>query len=621
MAQALRAKSTNIFVWILLLLLIVGLAGFGAGSFGGSFSSVGSVGDEKVSIKTYIRALNNQINQITQQTGQQFSLDQARVLGVDRQVLEQVLAIAALDGQIKQAGISVGDAAVKSQLMDIQAFKGLDGKFDEKAYEFALKQADLSASEYDELLRNENARLLLQNAVSKGIKSNDTYALTLLKFHRQVRSFSWARLSESNLDKPISEPSNSEVDKFYLEHAEKYTSPESKEISYAYLSPEMLFSNIEIETEELKKLYNDNIDQYFMEEKRSVQRLVFSNQVEATNAYSLLQAGSKTFEQLVIGRGLTLEDISLGKIGPTDLDTQASDGIFKSKELGLYGPYSSDLGPAIYQVNAVFDGNVTSFEEAREDLELTKKSEYARKLIDGMIEDLDDLLASGATIEELVLDSEMELKKTSFNLNNDISGVESSNEFKIEANKISEDDYPTLLNTASGSILAMRLDSITPPTLQTLETVKDEVVSDWKKAETIIQLKLVANNLSQKVKNGENFSNLGLVTNDIKGILRSGSIEGLPQSIIPKLFKIKLGEISQENSEKSVFIAKLNSITDFDETAAENKKWIEYLSSQRDAQLAQDYLESFIVAVQDLEGVSIDQKSLNAIQASIGSSQ
>ena len=54
---------------------------------------------------------------------------------------------------------------------------------------------------------------------------------------------------------------------------------------------------------------------------------------------------------------------------------------------------------------------------------------------------------------------------------------------------------------------------------------------------------------------------------------------------------------------------------------SENKKWIEYLSSQRDAQLAQDYLESFIVAVQDLEGVSIDQKSLNAIQASIGSSQ
>jgi peptidyl-prolyl cis-trans isomerase D len=86
-----------------MLLLIVGLAGFGAGSFGGSFSSIGSVGNEKVPLKTYIRALNNQINQISQQTGQQFSLEQAKVLGVDRQVLEQVLAIAALDGQTKKS--------------------------------------------------------------------------------------------------------------------------------------------------------------------------------------------------------------------------------------------------------------------------------------------------------------------------------------------------------------------------------------------------------------------------------------------------------------------------------------------------------------------------------------
>ena len=131
MAKALRSKSTNVFVWILLLLLIVGLAGFGAGSFGGSFSTVGSVGDEKVTLKTYIRALNNQLNQISQQTGQKFSLEQAQLLGVDRQVLDQVLAIAALDGQARKAGISVGDNVVKNQLMNTPAFKGLDGKFDE----------------------------------------------------------------------------------------------------------------------------------------------------------------------------------------------------------------------------------------------------------------------------------------------------------------------------------------------------------------------------------------------------------------------------------------------------------------------------------------------------------
>ena len=241
MAKALRSKSTNVFVWILMLLLIVGLAGFGAGSFGGSFSSIGSVGNEKVPLKTYIRALNNQINQISQQTGQQFSLEQAKVLGVDRQVLEQVLAIAALDGQTKKAGISVGDEAVINQLIDTQVFQGLDGKFDEKAYEFALSQADLSASEYDEILRRENARFLLQNAISGAIVSDDTYALTLLKFHRQKRSFDWVRLNSSHLEKPIAKPSGAQIELFYKDNPKNYTLPESRSITYAYLSPEMLF--------------------------------------------------------------------------------------------------------------------------------------------------------------------------------------------------------------------------------------------------------------------------------------------------------------------------------------------------------------------------------------------
>ena len=107
----------------------------------------------------------------------------------------------------------------------------------------------------------------------------------------------------------------------------------------------------------------------------------FSNQIEATNAYSLLQAGSKTFEQLVNDRGLTLKDINLGKISSTDLDTQASEGIFKTKEYRIIGgPYPSDLGPAIYQVNATFDGNFTSFEEAQGDLELAKKSQRCTKV-------------------------------------------------------------------------------------------------------------------------------------------------------------------------------------------------------------------------------------------------
>ena len=118
-------------------------------------------------------------------------------------------------------------------------------------------------------------------------------------------------------------------------------------------------------------------------------------------------------------------------------------------------------------------------------LEFERKFEYATELMDDMVNDLDDLLASGATIEELANDTEMELKKTSFNLKNDLEGLEATSEFKIEASKLSLEDYPTLLNSSNGDLFAIRLDAINPPTLQALEKVEAQVKTDWKEKETI----------------------------------------------------------------------------------------------------------------------------------------
>ena len=110
-------------------------------------------------------------------------------------------------------------------------------------------------------------------------------------------------------------------------------------------------------------------------------------------------------------------------------------------------------------------------------------------MINGMIDEIDDLLASGATIEEVALDTDMILKTTSYYEGNGSVGIEASNEFNLEASKILKDDYPTLISLSNGSILAMRLDSIKPPFLQTFETVKDEVKSDWLNIENNKKLK------------------------------------------------------------------------------------------------------------------------------------
>ena len=96
MAARAKKKASNIFVWIILGLLMIGLAGFGIGSFGGSSSTIGSVGTARITAQDYARAIQNEINAQSAQTGQSINLLQLQAAGIDRAVLDGLVARAAL---------------------------------------------------------------------------------------------------------------------------------------------------------------------------------------------------------------------------------------------------------------------------------------------------------------------------------------------------------------------------------------------------------------------------------------------------------------------------------------------------------------------------------------------
>ncbi len=172
--------------WIIVGVILLGLAGFGTGGLSGTIRTLGTVGEKDVTVASYQRALNDQIRSLSAQFGQQITFQQAQSFGLDQAALNQIILLRTLDNEADKLGISVGDERVFERLQAIPSFQGGSG-FNRETYRLALEQSGQTAVEFETGIREETARTLLQGAVVSGVPAPDAYAGALVQYLSENR--------------------------------------------------------------------------------------------------------------------------------------------------------------------------------------------------------------------------------------------------------------------------------------------------------------------------------------------------------------------------------------------------------------------------------------------------
>jgi peptidyl-prolyl cis-trans isomerase D len=616
MSAPLRAKKSNkTIVWILLGLLVISLTGFGVSSVGSSSNqAVATVGTEKVTVVEYSRALNQQMRALSQRFGTNLTFEQARLFGVDRMVLTNVIGTAALNGETTRVGLSAGDQQVLKQLLATQAFLDLTGKFDQQAYEEALRSANLKPAEYDEMIRSDIARSMLQIAVAGGVQANDDYALALLDYVGETRDFLWVELTADNLAEPVRQPDESEIEAAYKADPERYTAPETRKITYAELLADTMAAKLEVSDEDLQKAYDQEIDRFVVPSRRMVERLVYPDQAAAEAALGRMASGDVTFDDLVAERGLTLDDIDMGEVAQKDLSAAAAEAVFALTEPGIAGPVESSLGPAIFRVNAVLDEQVTTFEDARDELRGELVADRARRAIDGMVNDIDDLLAAGATLEELAGETDMELGTIDYSPGS-TDGIAAHEEFRTAAEAAKPGDFPQIVTLADGGIFALRLDEIVPPTLIPLDEARDRVVADWQAAETHRQLVEMADTVRDRLALGDTFEMHALTPKAETQLRRDAFVDDAPQSLVSEAYKLARHGAAVVDGGSRVALVRVTGIAPFDPAEPQNAEILKSVGARYSGDLGSEIFDAFVTALQDSAGITVNQALINAIHA------
>ncbi|MEJ6388948.1 SurA N-terminal domain-containing protein [Gymnodinialimonas ulvae] len=614
MAKTAAKKVGNIFVWILMGLLFVALAGFGIGSFAGGSSQVGSVGDVEITADDYYRALNNELRAQIADTGEVVTFAQLRTRGVDEQVLAGLIARAALSHEASEMGISVGDEEVARQIQQIQAFQGTGGAFDRNSYEFVLSQQGATPREFEEDTREDISRALLQAAVVGGLTPPDIFAETIAAYQGETRDFTRLTVGRAELAEDLAEPTDADLLAYYEENPQRFTRPEARRITYAWIIPDHIRDDVALSEDDLRGLYDDRINLYVQPERRLLERLVFGTTDDAQAAFDAIAAGETDFDTLVAERDLTLDDVDIGEVAAEDLGSAAAEAVFSDDESEIIGPVATDLGPALFRVNAVLEASEVTFEEARDDLASELAGEAARREIDDMREALDDQLASGATLEELAADSAMRLATLDYTPASE-EGIAAYDNFRDAAEAVEDGDFPELLDLSDGGLFAVRLDEIVPPTLPPLEGIEGAVAEAWTNSALRDAVAARASDLVAQMAQGATLEDLGDTAED-RLIRRQDLLPDLPPTTVAQVFQMEnVGDVVMIPGAEAAHVVRLDAINPATREAPDTAVILQILDQTIAQSIATDIFEAYGQATQAEAGFTTNSAVINSVHA------
>src|SRR5664279_1174409 len=290
-----KASSTWLGKTIMTVVMGVLIVSFGVWGIADIFrgfgqSTLAKVGSTEISINEFRQIYTDRLQQIGRQFGRPLTQDQARNFGLDRQVLEQTIAEAALDEQARRLGLGQSDAETLRVVMNDPNFKGLDGKFDPQRFQSTIRQFGFTEARYIADQRRVSLRRQIAGTITAGLEPSKTLIDALSRFQNEQRSIEYIKLDAAQAG-TIDPPSPETLATYFDEHKSQFRAPEYRKISFAVITPEELGKWSDVPDEDAKKLFELRRDRLGTPEKREVSQIVFTNAEEAATARSRITTG------------------------------------------------------------------------------------------------------------------------------------------------------------------------------------------------------------------------------------------------------------------------------------------------------------------------------------------
>lgn len=540
------AKSWVAKVLMGLLVLSFGIWGIADVFRFSSTSALATVGDQDISAQNFTESYRNWLQNYQRQSGQTITPEQARLLGLDRLFLNQMIRDAALDGEAHKMKLAISDQQIADTIRNNKMFHNSQGQFDPGLFREVLRQNGLSEAGYVAGERQRFLRDALSGSVGWDFTPPNTLKEAAYRHRNEERDARYFVLRPSEQDVPS--PSEQDLKTYWEKNSARYTAPEYRVIAVLKADPQDLAPKIQISDADLSAAYEKFKRDYFKPETRAILQIPFANVDEAKKAKERIAAGTD-FMALAKERGLTDADASLGEVSKDKIfDSIIADAAFGLAQDQVSDPVQGKLSVVLLKVTKINPEKQSTLDEVKNELTSRLQLEQAKSEVQNTYDAVEDARAQQKSLDDIAKEVNLDLVVTPpvdpQGLGKD--GKEVNVPFKegvlkqaFESDTGVENDA---LTTPSSGYVWYEVREVTPSAVKPFDTVKAQVEADWK-AQKLREVALEkAKQLVERADNGVAFDALASEAKaeikKVEGLKRNETTNEFGPEAVAALFSV-----------------------------------------------------------------------------------
>jgi peptidyl-prolyl cis-trans isomerase D len=533
-------------------------------SIGASPSEVlAEVQGEPITVGTFQRRYSAQVNAYRNAYGGQLNDQLLKQLGIDRQILQQLIDEEAMVAESARQGITVSDVEIRERILALPGFQE-NGKFiGEQRYRTLLQMQNppMTTAEFERSLRRALQIEKLRNAITGWMSVSDADVAAEYRRRNEKVKLDVVPITAESLKNDVA-VTDAEVTAYFDKSKEKYRIGEKRKIKYAIVNVEQVRNTIVVPDADVQAFYNQNLQQYQTPAQVRASHILFKiegkdEKVVRTQAEEVLKKAKAPGADFAALAKQYSEDDSNNANGG-DLDYFGRGRMVAEFEQAAFAMKAGEVSDLVktafgFHIIKVVDNKPDSTRpvaEVRPEIEEQLKWQKAQAEAEKIAKSLEGTMKSAADLDRVAKERSLQVTETGLVLQSEpIQGVGAQPELSSRVFGMKEGEVTPAMRVATGWVFATttgRQDAYLPK----LDEVRARVTDDLKQEKAVDLVKQRAAAIAADLKQAKDFAaavkRAGLEIKTTELIARGAPVAdlGVSEQVDAAAFALPQGGIS-----------------------------------------------------------------------------